>query len=255
MLHNVPDGPIAMVLAVKELGGADLLVFFLDRTGTLKRGLAKNAKKSMRRFINCLEPLNLVTLTYAPAHSQLLLKEAQLEVSFPALRKDPLIMGIGNLMAELLLAFIPENDPHEESFMLTLEALKQLNNNRPPLLIASIWILRLMLITGYLPNFNKCTICNADLEQKKRWVWQVEPPRCVCADHHLSGDLKWEWDLEVLMFLRSLQTLPLSRIWRLGLSTTKIGGLFKNISRWCEAILQKEIRSYKWLERIIIKPQ
>lgn len=249
---TVNEKPAALVITVKELEEADLLVFFLDERGTLRRGIAKNAKKSMRRFLSCFEPFNLINLSYLSTPSRLLLKEAQLQMSFPTLRKDPMIMGMGNLMAEVLVAFVPENDPHGESFVLTVEALRRLNEKRgSPLLIVSIWMLRLMLIVGYSPNFDKCSICRVDLEKKRRWVWQLEPPRCVCADHYLTGSLKWEWDLETLMFLRSIRTLSLDKIWRLRFSSGKHVGLFRNICYWCESILQRELKSYRWLERVV----
>lgn len=251
------DKTIAIIVAVKELkslNGTDLLVFFLDRDGALRRGIAKNAKRSLKRFLNCLEPLNIVSLTCSPVYSYPLLTEAQLQMSFQAFRRDPMIMGIGNLITELILALFPENDPHEEGFILTVESLKQLDEGKAnPVFIASIWILRLMLMTGYYPHFDKCNICGIDLERKKRWVWQLEPLRYVCADHHLKGGLKWEWDLEVLMFLRSMRTLSLDKIWRLKLSKVKQPGLFKNICSWCEFILQRELKSYRWLERVAMK--
>jgi DNA repair protein RecO (recombination protein O) len=255
-LDRSVDKPTAIVVAVKELEGADLLVFFLDQNGTLLRGIAKNARKSMRRFLNCFEPLNVVTLSYIPTHSYLLLKEAQLEMSFSSFRQDPMLMGVGNLLSEVLLAFLPENDSHKESFLLTMAALKLLNEKKlEPLLLTIIWVFRFMVTTGYAPDFDRCAICKTELDRKKRWVWQLDPPRCVCADHYLTGVLKWEWDKEVLMFLRSLRSLPVDKIWILRLSAVKRVSLFKNLCRWCETILQKELKSYRWLERVVIKPE
>ncbi|MGC8720297.1 MAG: DNA repair protein RecO [Thermodesulforhabdaceae bacterium] len=254
-LDLTDDKSTAIVVASKELEGADLLVFFLDQSGTLRRGIAKNAKKSVRRFLNCFEPLNIITLSYVPSHSHLLLKEARLHTGFTAFRQDPMLMGIGNLISEVLLAFLPENDAHAESFLITATVAKLLNEKRlNPLLLTVIWLFRLMVITGHAPDFNRCAICNTELDRKRSWVWQLNPLRCVCADHYLTGSLKWEWDKEVLMFLRSLRIQPADRIWRFRLSSVKCVTLLKNLCHWCETILQRELKSYRWLERVVIKP-
>ncbi|MEJ5299438.1 MAG: DNA repair protein RecO [Thermodesulforhabdaceae bacterium] len=250
----ISEKPTAIIITVKQLGEADLLVFFLDQLGVLRRAVAKNARRSMKRFLNCLEPLSVVSLSYEQGRSGVFLKEAQLQEGFYVFREDPIIMGLGKLIEELLMAFLPENDPHEESFNLTMRALNNISVRKmDPLLVIVLWILRLMTLTGYAPLFDRCDLCGVSLDKKKRWVWQLEPLRCVCADHYLTGSFKWEWDVEVLMFLRSVRTLPLDRIWRLRLSSTKLMALFRNICCWCETILQAEIKSYRWLERLMTK--
>lgn len=253
-IKPVVEKPTAIIVAVKELGEADLLVFFLDQRGTLRRGIAKNASKSKKRFINCLEPLSVVSLSYNQGRTGLLLTEAQLQMSFQVFREDPVVMGVGNLMEELIISFLPENDSHEESFALTLQALTHISERKlDPIFVAILWILRLMTLTGYALLFDRCAICGTDLDRKKRWVWQLDPLRCVCADHYLTGSFKWEWDMEVLMFLRAVRTMPLAHIWRLRLSSGKLLVLFRNICRWCEFVLQREVKSYRWLERVMAK--
>ena len=52
----------AIIMRVKELGEADVLVTFLTPERGQLKGVAKGARRSRRRFANCLETFSLVSL-------------------------------------------------------------------------------------------------------------------------------------------------------------------------------------------------
>ena len=52
----------AIIITVRDYGEADRLVTFLTPVRGRLTGIAKHARKSKKRFANCLEPLSLVTL-------------------------------------------------------------------------------------------------------------------------------------------------------------------------------------------------
>ena len=54
----------AIIMRIREFGESDLLVtFFTPDKGQLK-GVAKGARKSRKRFVNCLDVFSLVNLEY-----------------------------------------------------------------------------------------------------------------------------------------------------------------------------------------------
>jgi DNA repair protein RecO (recombination protein O) len=54
----------ALVLRTYKLGEADLIVVFLTRDRGKKRGVAKHARRSRKRFGGALEPLTEVRVAY-----------------------------------------------------------------------------------------------------------------------------------------------------------------------------------------------
>ena len=54
----------ALILRTYKLGEADRIVVFLTRDRGKKRGVAKNALKSRRRFMGALEPLTRGRVAY-----------------------------------------------------------------------------------------------------------------------------------------------------------------------------------------------
>ncbi len=241
----------AIVLKVREVREADVVVWFLGEGGSLSRGLAINARKSSRRFLNCLEPLSLVTFSLVRYPSRIVLKEGRLQEAFLHLKEDHLLLGFGNVVSETIVRCMPEDDPHAARFPLAVEALQWLSAGRlDPMLITTIFLVRFMTVEGYCPSFDRCAICGSLLGAQERWVWQLAPLRCVCATHHLTGSLKWEWDREVLRFLQSVRLMHLEKTWHLGLSSSKRQPLFMSLCRWVETIIGGELKSYRWLQKM-----
>ncbi len=242
-------GVDAIIIGTKDSKEADKVVYFLGEDNILRTGIAKSASRSFRRFINSLQPFSFVRIYYTKKSSFVLLRESNLKESFQFVREDPLLVGFGYLVCEVIQKLIRENDIHEGLFTITLNALYQLNSkNTNPLLILAIFIFKIMTIAGYSPSFEICDLCKRRLD--KRWVWQLNPQRCVCAVHHLTGTMKWEWDEEILSFLRTLRIAKPDEIWHLGVSDKKLKSLFRNLCLWIEKVTEEELKSYRWLEKM-----
>ena len=86
---------LAIILATKDFGEADRLVVFLTPGEGRTTALAKHARKSKRRFMNCLEPFSLVQLVYVDKPHQDLarLDSGELVEAFPELRRDLVVFG------------------------------------------------------------------------------------------------------------------------------------------------------------------
>src|SRR5487761_2516332 len=118
----------AIVLRTWPLRESDLLVSLLTRDLGKVRGVAKAALKSRKRFGGALEPM-----TY--------LRAATL-----------------GYYAEVLENVLPDHDPQDAIFRLTLAVLEQSQVDRcwMPVTYFSLWITRLI---GWLPETDRCTEC------------------------------------------------------------------------------------------------
>ncbi len=239
----------SLVLRVRDVKEIDQVVIFLESSDVKRSGFAKGAKHSKKRFVNTLVPLALIKLKYRQTNRGIWLEDSRLEKWFIVGSESPLLLGVKHAIREVLLKFLPENDPHIGVFDLSVKTLSVLEQRNDFLNTLIIFLLRFGFISGYLPDFNKCSICGNDLVKAKRWVWQLEPFRATCASHRLSGSLKWEWDLEVLRILQCIANWPVDRLWNLRVSARKQKSLFKNIVTWLEVTFNKEIKSFKWIEQ------
>lgn len=156
----------AIVLSVKPYGEADLLVTFLTPSQGRLTGIAKHARRSRRRFANCLEPLNRVTFFLGARRGELeFLQTGELMDSFPTLRRDLKRLGVAALLAELagLLAAPPEAggtifQTMEEALRLLDQGLAATDSLLPA------FLLRLLTLGGYGPRLAACLGCGREPE-------------------------------------------------------------------------------------------
>ena len=111
----------ALILRTYTLGESDRIVVFLTRDRGKKRGVAKNARQSRRRFGGALEPMTCGRVTYRERERQDLVFVVDIAPTQSPLR---ISAGAGDALghvgyfAELIDEWAPENDPNETLFRL-----------------------------------------------------------------------------------------------------------------------------------------
>jgi len=139
----------ALILRTYKLGESDRIVVFLTRDRGKKRGVAKNARQSRRRFGGALEPMTCGRVTYRERERQDLVF---VEDIAPAMSPLRISTGSGDALghvgyfAELIDEWAPDNDPNETLFRLgasVVEALTAAVPVEPLARYFEYWLLRL----------------------------------------------------------------------------------------------------------------
>src|SRR5438093_6774303 len=109
----------ALILRTYSLGESDRIVVFLTRDRGKKRGVAKNARQSRRRFGGALEPLTCGRVAYMERERRDLVRVDYVEPTrSPLSAHDGEALGYAGYFAELLDEWAPEADPNEPLFRL-----------------------------------------------------------------------------------------------------------------------------------------
>jgi DNA repair protein RecO (recombination protein O) len=139
----------ALILRTYTLGESDRIVVFLTRDRGKKRGVAKNARQSRRRFGGALEPMTHGRVTYRERERRDLVFVQDI-----APIRSPLRMAVGSgddigyvaYFAELIDEWAPENDPNETLFRLGVSVVEALTAGiaaEPLARYFEYWLLRL----------------------------------------------------------------------------------------------------------------
>src|SRR6266850_4428997 len=124
----------ALILRTYKLGESDRLVVFLTRDRGKKRGVAKNARQSRRRFGGALEPLTYGRVGYVERERRDLVRLEYVEPVRSPLAADGESLGHIGYFAELIDEWAQESDPNEPLFRLgasVIEALAAPGRNVP----------------------------------------------------------------------------------------------------------------------------
>jgi DNA repair protein RecO (recombination protein O) len=150
----------ALILRTYKLGEADRIVVFLTRDRGKKRGVARNARQSRRRFGGALEPMTCGRVTYrerehhdlvflydvAPTRSPLRRSSDARRAGALAGTDDAAALGHVGYFAELIDEWAPDNDPNETLYRLGVSVMDALAAGVPVDPLAryfEYWLLRL----------------------------------------------------------------------------------------------------------------
>jgi DNA repair protein RecO (recombination protein O) len=137
----------ALILRTYKLGESDRIVVFLTRDRGKKRGVAKNARQSRRRFGGALEPLTYGRVGYVERERRDLVR-----LDYVEQRRSPLsaidgeALGYVSYFAELIDEWAQEADPNETLFRLGVSMTDAIAAGVPIEPLAryfEFWLLRL----------------------------------------------------------------------------------------------------------------
>src|SRR6185312_14186081 len=117
----------ALILRTYKLGESDRIVVFLTRDRGKKRGVAKNARQSRRRFGGALEPMTVGRVGYVEREGRELVRLDYVEpVRSPMSAADGDALGYVSYFAELVDEWAQDNDPNEPLFRLGASVVEAL---------------------------------------------------------------------------------------------------------------------------------
>jgi DNA repair protein RecO (recombination protein O) len=137
----------ALILRTYSLGESDRIVVFLTRDRGKKRGVAKNARQSRRRFGGGLEPLTCGRVGYVEREGRDLVRLEYVEPQrSPLSAADGDALGYVGYFAELIDEWAQEADPNETLFRLGASMVDAMAEGVPIDPLAryfEYWLLRL----------------------------------------------------------------------------------------------------------------
>jgi recombinational DNA repair protein (RecF pathway) len=196
----------ALILRTYSLGESDRIVVFLTRDRGKKRGVAKNARQSRRRFGGALEPLTHGRVGYVERERRDLVHLQYVEPKrspLAAVHGDAL--GYVSYFAELIDEWAPEADPSEALFRLGVSMVEALACGVPADPLAryfEYWLLRLQGVyepDGRLSVESRAFLTAArasspfavrDLVVSTRALRELEAAHRDLITIHLEKDLK-----------------------------------------------------------------
>lgn len=169
-------------MRVKEFGESDLLVtFFTKENGRLK-GIAKGARRSRKRFVNCLDIFSLVDIEYSRKRKGDLyfINSGRLIDAYPGLRTDFSTLSKASFMIELTEILFPWELPDQIIFEILKRSFQMLDKAKEPNLIPIIFEIIAMSQGGYSINLEKCCLCGRAYKGEGIAVFKPERGGIAC---------------------------------------------------------------------------
>ena len=148
-------------MRIKDFGESDILVtFFTPDRGKIK-GVAKGARRSRKRFVNCLDIFSLTNIEYSTRRKGDLyfILSGKLIEAYPGLRNDFSALSKASYMIELTELLFPWEMADSGMFEILKKSLHLLDQGEGLDIIPVIFEIMAMSQGGYGINLEKCCIC------------------------------------------------------------------------------------------------
>ena len=196
----------ALILRTYKLGESDRIVVFLTRDRGKKRGVAKNARQSRRRFGGALEPMTHGRVSYTEREQRDLVWLHYVEIArSPLSAVEGEALGYVGYFAELIDEWAQEADPNETLYRLGASIVDALVEGVPIEPLAryfEFWLLRLQGVyepdaqvsadaKAFLASLRTCTPFGlADVAVSRDVLSELERRHRELIVMHLEKELK-----------------------------------------------------------------
>lgn len=153
----------AIILNTLNLGEADKLVTFFSRECGRLSGVAKNARKSFRRFGSGLELFSRSNIVIFEHEGRGLVRiESADMLHIPSgISRDLERLAAGSVMLELVREIAPEGDSNSGAvaFSLLADSIRLLGGPDDPRFLLRIFEIKFLSLMGFQPRLDRCVSC------------------------------------------------------------------------------------------------
>jgi DNA repair protein RecO (recombination protein O) len=240
----------AIIMRIMELGETDLLVAFITPDKGRLKGLAKGARKSRRRFANCLDHFCLANLEYEIRRKGDLhfLHSGKLIQAFPGLRSDFSSLSLASYLIELTEVLFPLGVPDKNIFQLLRDSLSLLDKGERNDALRIYFEARAMTLGGYRINFERCCNCRRPYTGEGKAVFVQEKGGISCLKCERESRLSPVMEPGSVGKLMALQSAHLGKEETLNMSEEAIQEIKPVLKLHIEYRLGRRLKTGKYLE-------
>jgi len=241
----------SIIIGSMNLGEADKLVTFFSVDRGRLRGVAKNARKSFRRFGAGLELFTHCRLhLYEREHQELLrIESAEIITQHFTIACDLDHMAVASTMVELVRELAPEGERNPKAFLLLAHLLNLLDAGAEPLFLLRIFEIRLLSLLGYQPRLDRCLSCGCAAD--RTMIFSGPKGGVLCPDCLVSsGDPQPRLSPGAIGFYYHALRMDLDKLTRLKPSADILRELDQAFASHTLHILGKRLKSTAFLRSV-----
>jgi DNA repair protein RecO (recombination protein O) len=185
----------AIMIGLMDYREADRIVTLYTREHGKIKGIARGARKSVKRFAGALELFARLTVRFIPNSGLATIQEVDIISIFPRIRLSLAGIAYAGYGCELVDGLTPEYFPNPRIFRLFESYLSHIDQSEsaPDPSDRRFFEVNLLSIAGYSPPIDDCLSCGAPLAERGG-VWNgthaegILCPLCAVSGICLGGD-------------------------------------------------------------------
>lgn len=239
-----------LILKQQNIGERDRLVWALTQSHGILRAFVRGAKNIKSPKSAGTGLLSYSDLSFFEGRDSYTIDEATALNQFIGLRTDIENMSLAQYFCELCLNLCPTGQEAGEHLRLILNSLYLLSEHkRPPLQVKACFEMRLISMTGYLPDLVMCADCGVYEAPEMVFVPHTGKLYCSsCADK--SGVQGYRLPIAVITALRHTVYADFEKLFSFELKDELLEPLSLVTERYIAQMSQKDYPTLQFYKQI-----
>ncbi len=240
-----------LVLKQQNIGERDKLVWVLTQSHGILRAFARGAKNIKSPKSAGTGLLSYSDMTFFEGRDSYSIDEAVSLNQFIGLRSDIENMSLAQYFCELCLALCPTGQEADEHLRLALNSLYLLSEHKkPPLQVKVCFEMRLIALTGYMPDLVMCADCG--IYEKPEMVFVPHTGRLYCSDcAEKSGVQGFRLPIAAITALRHTVYADFEKLFSFELKEELLAPLSLASERYIAHMTQKDYPTLQFYKTIV----
>ena len=239
-----------VVVRQRDIGEADRLLWIITPDHGIIRSVARSARKPGSKLGGHIDLLRHVALSMRTGRTLDQVSQVETISGFISLRQDLVRASTGSYVAELAERFSVEGGHNRQLFELLVSALGYLQTTTRTQWLPRWFELRLLSISGFMPELYACVDCGGELVQGDH-VFSSERGGLVCPDCRAGGsDVLLPASEGVIKLLRFLHTTEWETAERLKINDEVSRQTARILRAHMRYVLDHSIRSIAFLDEV-----
>ncbi|MDB5096796.1 MAG: recO [Cyanobacteria bacterium RYN_339] len=241
-----------IVLRHYVLGENDKILVLFTRDQGLKRVVGKGMRKANTRIGGRLEPLRENQIQLAKGRSMDVVVQAEGTQRFPAVMEDLDRLAVAIAAAEVLMAFLEEDDPAPEIYDLYVSLLAALVPGTEPQVLTAAFELQVLDLLGYRPELDACLACERAIETgDEAYALNIEAGGVICDRcGPTTAGRQIRMSAGGWRLLRQLQETPLDALAGVTDEPRRLAGMRRALREYLGFRAEKDLKAqgmFEWI--------
>ncbi len=212
----------AVILRSSRSGESSLLVHVYMKDGGRDNLLAKGARNPKSVLVGKLEPFSLVEILFYRSDAERLgvVSQADIIRTYPNISNDIRRLSYASALIEILESLVPRAESNQDIFRLFTDSLYQMNycHGSKYDFYFSAFLLKLLGISGYYPEFNRCIKTGVDLSEVDETLFSAEAGGLVSHDAANDQEKYFKLNKGTRKVLSAIQSTDMDKLGNLNFS-------------------------------------
>jgi DNA repair protein RecO (recombination protein O) len=242
----------AIIIGSHDLAEADrILVFYTEAAGKV-RAVAEGVRRLRSKFGGSVQLFSQGRLVYFERPNKTLHKVNEFVAVRPhqLLREDLDRIASASTVVEAVGLGVEEGEPAPDLYHLLGEALDQMETAGRPALVLQGFLLQLLRILGYRPEFSICVRCRGSLVPQAEAHLSPIHGGLLCTACRSGAADAFAVSRDALGFLRGAGGTPLRLMDRIALPSTTVREVTEALHAFVRQALGRPLRSADFLGRL-----